>query len=184
MSAATLPYLMTVAEFLAWDPPDAGDRWELIDGQPVAMAPPRARHALIAAETSRLLGNHLVDHPRCRVATEAGVKPDDYNLRIPDLSVTCETLTPDDLLLREPVLIIEILSPTNARDTRAAAVRYMTIPSVQEILLLHSAEMRADLLRRQPDIAWARLTLEAEDAVELASIGFSAPVAAFYRTAA
>jgi Uma2 family endonuclease len=39
MSVANqLPAAMTVAEFLDWNPQD-GDRWELIDGTPQAMAP-------------------------------------------------------------------------------------------------------------------------------------------------
>jgi hypothetical protein len=33
---------------------------------------------MIAAETGRLLGNHLADHPRCSVVTEAGARPDGY----------------------------------------------------------------------------------------------------------
>jgi Uma2 family endonuclease len=183
MSAANRPYLMTVAEFLAWDAPDASDRWELIDGEPVAMAPARPRHGMIAAETGRVLGNHLAAHPRCRVVTDAGVKPDDYNFRIPDLAITCERLGLDALLLAEPILIIEILSPSNARDTRAAVVGYMTIPSVREILVLHSDEVGAELLRREMAGTWARATLAAGDAVSLMSIGFEAPLADFYRTA-
>ena len=36
MSAANQrPYLMTVAEFLDWPPPDGSDRWELVDGEAV-----------------------------------------------------------------------------------------------------------------------------------------------------
>jgi Uma2 family endonuclease len=183
MSAATqLPHLMTADEFLAWEPPDDSDRWELIDGTPKAMAPARPRHGRIAAETARLLGNHLADHPRCSVVTEAGVKPDAYNLRIPDLSVTCETSGPDDLLLREPMLIVEILSPANTLRTWAAVVRYMTIPTVQEIFVVHSSEIKAELLRRVPNGPWPRLTLLSGETVTLDSIGFTAPLAAFYRT--
>jgi Uma2 family endonuclease len=184
MSAANqLPYLMTVAEFLDWPTPDGSDRWELVDGAPEAMAPSRPRHGLIASETNRLLASHLVDHPRCRVLTEASVQPDGYNFRIPDLSVTCETINADDLLLREPVLIVEILSPSNAHDTRGAVLRYMTIPSAHEILVLHSVEIRAELLRRSPDPPWPQMTLASDDTVTLESIGFSAPLASFYRTA-
>jgi len=182
MSAASkLPHLMTAAEFLIWQAPDRSDRWELIDGMPQAMSPSRPRHGSIAAETARLLGNHLADHPRCGVVTEAGVKPDGYNVRIPDLSVTCETIGPDDLLLLEPVLIVEILSPSNVRDTWAAVVRYMTIASVQEILVLHSAEIKAELLRRAPDGPWPRLTLLSGGTVELESIGFNVLLDSIYR---
>jgi Uma2 family endonuclease len=181
---------MTVEEFLSWKAPDGSDRWELIDGTPQAMAPSRPHHGLIQAETARLLGNHLADHPRCSVVTEAGVKPDAYNVRIPDLSVTCETPGPDDLLLREPVLLVEILSPSNAHDSWAAVVRYMTIASVREILVLHSTEIKAELLRRVPEALapgvagpWPRETLLSGSTVALASIGYAGPLAAFYRTA-
>jgi hypothetical protein len=48
--------------FLAWPTPDGSSRWALIDGAPVAMAPASDRHALIHAETTRLIGNHLAEH--------------------------------------------------------------------------------------------------------------------------
>jgi Uma2 family endonuclease len=181
-TANQLPHLMTVAEFLDWPTPDGSDRWELIDGMPVAMAPSSARHGEIAAETGRLIGNHLADHPRCRVFT-AAVNPDGYNLRIPDLSVTCTTIAADDLLLRKPVVLIEILLPSNARDTWHAVVRYMTIASVQEILALYSTETKAELLRRAPSGPWPRVTLLSGATVTLKSIGFTATLDAFYRTA-
>jgi Uma2 family endonuclease len=179
-AANQLPYLMPAAEFLAWKAPDGSDRWELIDGQPTAMAPSRPRHGAISARTARLLDTHLVDHPRCQVIIEAGVKPDGYNVRIPDLAVTCEAIGPDDLLLREPVVLIEILSPSNVRDTWAAVVRCMTIASVREILVLHSSEIKAELLRRSPEGPWPRVTLLPGGTVTLESIDFSAPLADFY----
>lgn len=183
MSTALQPLLMTADEFLVWDAPDGTERWELIDGSPQAMAPSRARHGAIASEVARLIGNHLASHPRCRPVTEAGIKPDDYNIRIPDLTVTCEPIGPDDLFLRAPLLIVEILSPSNVADTRAAVVRYMTMPSVQEVLVLHSMEIQAELWRRVPDAPWMRLMLAAGDDVALQSIGFVTPLTSFYRTA-
>jgi Putative restriction endonuclease len=56
-TANQLPDPMTVAEFLAWTPPDAIDRWELIDGTPRAMAPATPRHGAIQNEIGRLIGN-------------------------------------------------------------------------------------------------------------------------------
>jgi Uma2 family endonuclease len=177
-NTAARPLLMTVDEFLAWDSPDGSERWELIDGSPQAMAPSRPRHGAIAVRTGRLLDVHLADHPRCRAIAEAGVRPNDYTVRIPDLVVTCEEIGPDDLLLREPLVIVEILSPSNAADTRAAIVSYMTMPSVREILALDSMEIRAELWRR--DEKWRHLMLGQDDVVALESIAFSAPLMAFY----
>jgi Uma2 family endonuclease len=103
--------------------------------------------------------------------------------RIPDLVVTCEEIGPDDLLLREPLLIMEILSPSNVADTRAAVVRDMSMASVQEIVVPHSTETRAELRRRAPDGGWTHLMLGADDDVALESIGLIVSLAAFYRTA-
>ncbi len=101
MSAANqLPAAMTVAEFLAWDPPDFGDRWELVDGIPQAMAPAAPKHGFIQAEAARLIGNHLAEQrPQCRVATEPGLQPKvdgKFNVRVPDLAVTCANLEPGE----------------------------------------------------------------------------------------
>jgi Uma2 family endonuclease len=189
MSAANqLPAAMTVAEFLEWDPPDGGDRWELVDGMPRAMAPPAPQHGAIQAEAARLIGNHLADaRPACRVITEAGIQPKvraNLNARASDLAVTCSSLEPGDRLLREPVVVIEILSPSNKTETWQNVWSYVTIPSVREILVIYTAEVRIDLLRRMPDGSWPDdpLPLKLGDGVTLESIGFTAPLAAFYRT--
>jgi Uma2 family endonuclease len=189
MSAANqLPDPMTVAEFLAWNPQDS-DRWELIDGTIRAMAPAAPRHGAIQGEAGRLIGNRLAGlRPECRVIIEPGIQPRvraDLNVRVPDLAVTCAQLDPDDRLLRQPLLVVEILSPSNKAETWANVWSYVTIPSVQEILVLYTSDVRADLLRRDEDGAWPAnpLTLLAGESVTLASIDFTSPVAAFYRTA-
>ena len=83
------------------------------------------------------------------------------------------------------MVVVEVLSPSNKADTWANVWSYVTIPSVLEILVLHTAEGRADLLRREAEGAWPDnpLPLTPGDVVTLESIGFTAPLAAFYRTA-
>jgi Uma2 family endonuclease len=142
---------MTAAEFLAWDAPDDSERWELIDGEPVAMEPNTPRHGAIAAEAIRLIANHLEGHPRCRVISEGTISPDEHNVRIPDLTVSCERLGLDDML-REPLLIVEITA--RAASIEADVARYRTMPSAQEILLLRCMEIGATLHRRAPDAPW------------------------------
>jgi Uma2 family endonuclease len=188
MSAATqLPATMTVTEFLASDP--EGDRWELIDGIPRAKAPATPRHGAIQNEVGRLIGNYLADsRPACRVITEPGIQPKvraNLNVCVPDLAITCAAPDPADRLLHEPLAVIEILSPSNITDTWRNVWAYTTIPSVREIVVLHTADIRADLLRRQDDGTWPDnpVTLTGGDSMTLASIGFTAPIAAFYRTA-
>jgi Uma2 family endonuclease len=191
MSAANqLPAGMTVSEFLAWDPPDHGDRWELIDGIPHAMAPAAPRHGFIQAEAARLIGNHLAEtRPACRAIIEPGIQPKvraDVNVRVPDLAVTCAPWDdPQEQTVREPLVLIEILSPSNQAATWQNVWSYTTIPSVREILVLHTTDVRADLLRRAVDGTWPDnpRVLAAGDAVTMEAIGFSAPLVAFYRTA-
>jgi Uma2 family endonuclease len=115
------PVLMTLDEFTAWEPEDSSvRRWQLIDGEPVAMAPAAENHGALQSELSRRLGNHLIAMGgRCRVITEPGIQPrirSDRNYRIPDLAVTC---APPSLrlMMADPALIIEILSPSNAVKT-------------------------------------------------------------------
>jgi len=189
MSAANqMPPAMLVADFLAWNPP-GGDRWELIDGTVRAMAPAAPRHGAIQGEVTRLIGNHLAEtRPACRVVVEPGIQPRvraDLNVRVPDLAITCTPSNPKDRLLHAPLILVEILSPSNKSETWANVWSYVTIPSVQEVLVLHTAEMRADLLRRQDDGTWPDnpLTLGLDDAVTLDSIGFVTSLSAFYRTA-
>jgi Uma2 family endonuclease len=83
------------------------------------------------------------------------------------------------------MVVVEILSPSNKADTWANVWSYVTIPSVLEILVLHTAEVRADLLRREQDGTWPDnpAPLASGDTVTLESTGFTAPLVAFYRTA-
>jgi hypothetical protein len=74
--------------------------------------------------------------------------------------------------------VVEILSPSNKPETWANVWSYVTIPSVLEILVLHTADIRADLLRREQDGSWPDnpLSLAPGDAMTLESIDFSAPI--------
>ena len=186
MVALRKPERMTVAEFRDWQPLD-GHRWQLIDGEPVAMAPASETHGALQAEAGRLLGNHLIARgSACRFITAPGVTPrvrSVANERIPDLAVTCAPPA-DGRTIPAPVVIVEILSPSNERLTRANVWAYASIPSVAEILLLSSTSIDAELWRRGADGAWPEQPqmLGTADAVALEAIGFTEKLSAFYRT--
>lgn len=188
MSTATkFPARMTTAEFLDWCPED-GRTWQLVDGEPVAMAPASTGHARMLAEIARVLANHLLERGSpCTVLAEPGVRPhlaQAHNVRIPDLAVTCSPGGDDGRLLSEPVLVIEILSPSNHHETWANVWAYASIPSVREILVVSSVEVKADLLVRRADGSWPEQPerLSGSD-ITLDSIGFRSALSAFYRTA-
>jgi Uma2 family endonuclease len=184
MSAALeLPAPMSLAEFLVWDAPD-GARWQLIDGQPHAMAPASPVHGTIQNEVGALLRNHLrAQGTQCRAVANPGVRIElrpDMNYRIPDLAVTCAPLIPGDPMLPDPVLLVEILSPSNPAETWMNVWAYTTIPSVREILVIRTDAAGAQLLRRKPDGTWPYAPDIVEGDVVLDSIGFQMPLAAVY----
>lgn len=179
-----LPTHMTVAEFLAWDRASSQDRLQLVDGEVRAqMSPATAAHGAIQAELAYLIRGTLrgTGLEGCRVITEAAVQPrarSDFNLRVPDLAVTCTPAAPGDVVVPSPILIVEILSPGNAAETWTNVWAYTTIPSVREILIVSSFEIAAQLLRRGDDGNWPKdpVALGDGDTLDLATIGLSLPL--------
>ncbi len=182
------PGHMTVTEFLAWDSGDRSGRlWQLQDGIAEAMAPGSRNHGAIQSELARIIGNHLLAaRPGCSVLTTPGIVPrirSADNVRIPDLVVTCVP-SRGERLVEAPVLVIEVLSPSNADETWANVWSYTTMPSVEEILVISSTSATADLLRRGADGAWpeAAMRIGGSDMMHLSSIGLELPLQAAYRT--
>jgi len=154
---AKLPFRMTVRDFLDWESGD-GLRYELVDGEPRAIAPAGAIHGFLQNEMGSVIRNHLLSHrPGCVILANPGIVPhlmSAHNVRVPDLAVTCSGLMPGQATLPDPVLVIEILSPSNHAETWSNVWAYTSIPSVQEILVLHSGRIAAELLRRAEGGGW------------------------------
>ncbi len=177
---------MTLRDFLAWEEPHEA-RWELVEGQPMAMAPATRTHAAIQAEVGRLISNALVEKGSpCSVLTNPGVVPrvrSDANFRVPDLGVVCGGYEAEELYVAEPILLIEVLSPGNESRTRSNVWTYTTIPSVKEIAIFRTETIGVELLRRGEDGNWPAAA-EVVEAGELVfqSIGVQFPLEAVYRT--
>jgi Uma2 family endonuclease len=174
---------MTVAEFLDWE--DGTDtRYELVNGFVVALAPPAPPHGRLAARLAGAIDAALRSHPPRAVQSEAGiVRPDrDDTCYVADLAVTCEPLRAEDRLIREPVLIVEILSPSTAAfDRQTKVVDYRRIPSVQKILPIDSATVFAEILRREGD-RWVTEIVQGLGAtLSLSSVSLSISMADLYQ---
>lgn len=182
--ALQLPELMTLDEFLVWDAPD-GAMWQLINGEPIAMAPAYPIHAVIQNRIGRRIEEHLdAKGTGCLTLANPGVRLGiraDNNFRIPDIGVTCSPLIPGDVFMPDPILLVEILFPSNQRETWLNVWDYTTIASVREILVVRTAAIGAHLLRRNPDGSWPDVPANVEgDVVTLESIGISLPVKPLY----
>ncbi len=183
--ALKIPPVMTVPEFLAWDAPP-GARWQLVEGEPTAMAPASRTHGTMQSELGRLIGNHLAErNSPCQVISAPGMVPrlrSHNNFRIPDLAVTCRQYREEEYDVADPVLVIEILSPSNRTETWLNVWAYASMPSVREILVVDSTSIAAEVLRRDAEGSWPpKADRVTEGDVTLASIGFTTPIEAIYR---
>ena len=184
IAVPTFRHRMTLDEFLAWDSPGPC-RYELVDGEPVAMAPERGTHGLLQNELGLLIGLHLrARRPQCRVIANPGIVPNfmsKHNFRIPDLGVTCAPIPPGQVMVEDCVLLAEILSPGNEAKTWSNVHAYVSIPSVLEILVVESESMGVTIFRRRPDGSWPENPLPARDGeMALESIDFRFRLAELY----
>jgi Uma2 family endonuclease len=177
---------MSVDEFLDWASATDG-RWQLVDGVPYAMAPAGVIHGALQSELGSLIRNHLhASGSACTTIIAPGVIPRflaEHNMRVPDIAVTCTPFGRGARALMEPVLIVEILSPSNQAATWANVWAYTSIPSMRDILVLRSDRMEASLLRRQPDGTWPDRPAEmSEGSLSPESIGLTVPLVDVYAT--
>lgn len=139
---------MTVDEFLAWD--DGTDtRYELVDGRPVAMAPPTEMHGHLVGQVHGALSARM--RRPCRAVVQPGIRRADRNDRffVADVAATCTPFDRTRLWCEAPVLVCEVLSPsTEDFDLGRKVAEYREIPSVAEILLVSSQHRRVTHWRR------------------------------------
>jgi Uma2 family endonuclease len=123
----------------------------------------------------------------CEVGTTPGVIPKRrgaINMLSPGIAISCEPAGRSHAM-PNPVVLIEILSPSNHAETRANVRAFTSIPSLMEIVIVHGSRIAAEVLRRRADGTWPDQPdfLGPDDALRLNSVDFSAPLADAYRTA-
>jgi Uma2 family endonuclease len=178
--------LLTVEEFLDSCPND--DRhYQLIDGVIVAMAPPALPHQTIAATlTARIVAAVEANRPNCAVGSQAGIAPQGLTGRNhfeSDIVVTCGSANDYRGINAEPLLIVEIQSPSTERDDHFVKLpHYQAIPSVGEILYIESERVAAIVYRREAAGNWQAIEVAGTQArLRLQTIGLDIPLVAAYR---
>lgn len=178
---------MTVDEFLKLPGDGTGRIYELVHGVIRAQDAASDAHGTIQLRLGALISNHLeTKRPGCRVVANPGIKPRmlaKWNHRIPELGVTCTPNRPDVHEMPDPILLIEVLSPSNEADTWSNIPLYATLPTVMEILIVDSTKVEAQLLRRGADGSWPQepTTIAEGGTIYLASIGLEVALADAYR---
>lgn len=139
---------MTVDEFVDWNGGERGARYQLLDGVPVAMNPPRSFHRTIVVNTGRAIGNRLRGRAPCRAEADAGIRFSDGEYYVADLAVTCAPIE-NAAWVVDPSLVVEVLSPsTRAEDLGVKVPDYQEFPSVAEIWAIDSERRRVRVWRR------------------------------------
>ncbi len=146
------PRRFTVEEYLLIERA-AEAKSEYIDGQIFAMTGASRSHNLIAGNASGALRDSLRGGP-CEVyQSDMRVEVADTGLyAYPDVTVACPPIDwSDDRtdMLRNPVLIIEVLSPSTAGYDRGEKfLRYQRLPSLMHYLLVEQSICRVEHFRR------------------------------------
>jgi Uma2 family endonuclease len=175
--------LLSVEEFLDSCPNDQR-HYQLIDGVIVAMAPPAIPHQIIASRlTAHIVSAVDANRPGCSTRSQAGIAPQGLagrNHFETDITVTCE---PGGYkgIAAEPVLIVEIQSPSTERDDHFVKLpHYQRLPSLQEILYVESQRVAATLYQRAGE-GWETIELDGGDArLQLETIGLDLLLSALY----
>jgi Uma2 family endonuclease len=154
----TLPQQrMTVDDFLAWDGGGHAGKLELVEGRVRAQMSASDIHSTIQASLARLIGNHLeATRSPCRIGTEAPVVPPmrpKRNARAPDLSVTCAPPSASKVY-DNPILIVEIVSPSNEDDTCETISTLATNLTLREIVVVQSETVEVQVFTRMADGNW------------------------------
>ncbi len=185
MSAAEkLNSKMTVEEYLTWERMQT-IRHEFFAGEVFSQAGGTRRHSLIGANILRSIGNFLEDH-ECEAHgsdMRVHVEATGY-FAYPDVSVVCPPVQGEtDDVITNPVLIVEVLSPSTADFDRGTKFNhYRQIPSLQEYIVLWQGEARVEHHSRTSDGLWLLRDINGLDQLlQLASIGHLLPLRTVYK---
>ncbi|PPQ27170.1 Uma2 family endonuclease [Rhodopila globiformis] len=160
MSASALPR-MTADEFIAWAlAQPEGERYELVNGQIVVMAPERLAHARAKLHIARRLQDAIAAASLpCEVVIDGvAVQVDDTTVYEPDVLVRCGPPLPGETLrITDPLIVVEVLSPSSrSRDAGLKLADYFRIASLRHYLIV-ATETRT-VIHHARDEACAILT--------------------------
>lgn len=150
------PPPMTVDEYLAW----ATSLREtkpmcLVGGHVMIMSPQTAKHRAAKMRIARMLEREISQINGSWIVEPDGatVRVDRYTAYEPDALVyRGARLAPNSLEVPEPVIIVEVLSPSTRRmDLGGKLADYFTLPSVVHYLVIDPDAQSLIHFRRGPD---------------------------------
>ncbi len=181
MSDPALEIPIDTEGFLAWEARQP-ERWELVSGVVRMMAGGTARHDMIATNLRVALAQRLRG-TGCRVfGSDFRLVTPKGDVAYPDLSVRCGPVDPEATQMDDPVLLVEVLSPSTAQfDLTRKKRAYEAIPSLRALVYVVPEEPLVLVLRRGEGDAWREELVEGTDAIlDLPEIGIQVPLSEIY----
>jgi Uma2 family endonuclease len=172
---------MSLPQFLAWE-----ERQELryeFDGvQPVALTGGTDAHEAIGGTLRALLREHLRGSP-CRVRGPTMKIEVMGRIRYPGAFVYCTKVPPAETVIRDPVVVFEVLSAGTSRTDRIEKLReYQATTSIRRYVILEQDSVAATVFSRRGD-EWTARPLTAGDVLRMPEIGIALPLADIYADA-
>lgn len=186
MVAMARHHRYTYAEYLALER-SSNTRHEFCDGEIFAMAGGTREHAAICANLIALLGAQLRGRGCQAHSSDLRIRVRETGLATyPDVSVVCRPVEfdPDDrntTTVTNPVLLVEVLSPSTADYDRGEKLRhYQRIAALREVVLVAHDERLLEVWQRGDGGVWSRRELR-HGVLELASVPCALPIDEVYR---
>jgi Uma2 family endonuclease len=160
-------------------------RHEYIYGEVYAMAGASDKHNVIIGNIFGNLWTHLRNASCQPFSENMKLKADAATFYYPDVMVACDE-TPESVYYREePILLVEVLSPSTARTDRHEKLTvYKNIPSLQEYLIVWQDKIYIELHQRQADNLWQTFVFDEtqiDEEIELISVDMKMRVDEIYR---
>jgi Uma2 family endonuclease len=175
---AVLHKPMTLAEFLIWEERQE-QRYEFDGFEPVAMTGGTYAHEVIGATLRALLRDRLQGKP-CRALGPALKIEVVGRVRYPDAFVHCKPVARSEQIIREPVVVFEILSPSTSRIDRIEKLREcQATDSIQQYVILEQDSIAATVFAREGGL-WTGRALTDGDILALPEIGIELSLADIY----
>lgn len=176
------PLFMTWEEYLTFEE-QSSYRHEYVNGTVYAMSGASLAHNRIAQKLVAAFGTHLKGGPcepfflEAKLEIRAGR---DRFMYYPDAMVSCRPEDRTDQIVRNPKLVVEILSKSTQHiDRREKALTYQRVEAIEEYVLIAQHQPRVIVHRRAE--GWQPIVYSGMDAgVELRSIGLHMTLAQIY----
>ncbi len=169
---------MSLPEFLEWE-----ERQELkyeFDGiQPIAMTGGTAAHAAVQRNLAISIGARLRGRECQFFGSELKIEAAGH-IRYPDGFVVCSPVLARTKVVKDPVVIFEVLSESTGRtDLVTKNHEYAATPSVRRYIILAQDEMAGNMFERIGD-DWVGHLLAADTILRMPEIGGEVPLAELY----